>query len=71
MSESEQASMQASKQLNYSQKKYIIHAHYLDFSNSYSKQAVWGRCILTIRHLIQKTFCHDICKMFYGEIKVI
>ena len=32
--------------------------------------------ILTIRHLIQKTFCHrvtytDIYKMFYRELKVI
>ena len=60
VSESKQASMQASKQLYYTQKKYILHAHYLHFSKSYSRQAVWGRCILTIRHLIQKTFCHRV-----------
>ena len=60
VSESKQASMQASKQLYYTQKKYIIHAHYLHFSKSFSRQAVWGRCILTIRHLIQKTFCHRV-----------
>ena len=60
VSESKQASMQASKQLYYTQKKYIIHAHCLHFSKSYSRQAVWGRCILTIRHLIQKTFCHRV-----------
>ena len=72
VSESKQASMQASKQLYYTQKKYILHAHYLHFSKSYSRQAVWGRCILTIRHLIQKTFCHrvtytDIDKIFTGK----
>ena len=37
VSESKQASMQASKQLYTTQKKYIIHAHYLHFSKSYSR----------------------------------